>query len=88
MQSIKDQIETYIKANGMRRTIERNILIDCVEHMKDFDIKKLLECAKLNAISKPSVYFFIELLVKIGIVKIQERYVFNFKTKSDENQKE
>lgn len=86
MQSIKDQIEAYIKANGMRNTKERNILIACVEQMKTFDIKELLDCARIHAISRPSVYFFIELLVKIGIVKIQERYVFNLKPKKDEKE--
>lgn len=84
MQSIKDQIEDYISKNNMRRTPERKILIDCIEHMKEFNVKELLDCARINAISRPSVYFFIELLVKIGIVKIQERYVFNPKTKKDE----
>ncbi len=84
MQSIKDQIEAYIKANGMRNTKERNVLITCVEQMKTFDIKELLDYARIYAISRPSVYFFIELLVKIGIVKIQERYVFNTKTKSND----
>lgn len=86
MQSIKDQIDAYIKANGMRRTNERKILIERLVDMKEFSVNQLLNEAKINGISKASVYFFIELLVKIGIVKIQERYVFNFKTGEDEKE--
>jgi len=75
--SYKPQIEAYIKANKMRRTPERNKLIDCLDSMKEFSVIELLNDAAVVGISKASVYFFIELLVKIGIVKIQERYVWN-----------
>ncbi len=76
--SYKTQIEAYIKANKMRRTPERKILIERLDEMNgDFSITQLLNHATVNKISRPSVYFFVELLVKIGIVKIQERYVWN-----------
>lgn len=77
MESVKDQIESYIKSNKMRITKERKQLIECIECMKDFSIKELLNDAAVMGISIPSVYFFVELLVEIGIVKIQERYVWN-----------
>lgn len=77
MKNIKEQIDNYIAENKMRRTPERNKLIDCLCAMKEFSVKELLNDAAVMGISKASVYFFIELLVKIGIVKIQERYVWN-----------
>lgn len=88
MQSIKYQIEAYIKANGMRNTKERNSLIECVESMKEWDSNELFNHAAIVGITKASVYFFIKLLEKAGIVIIQKRIVFNPKNKSDENKKE
>lgn len=77
MESIKEQIESHIKLNKMRMTKERKQLIECVACMKEFNIKEILNDAAVMGISKPSVYFFVELLVNIGILKIQERYVWN-----------
>lgn len=80
--SYKTQIECYIKANKMRRTPERNKLIDCLDSMKEFNVSELLNYAAVMEISKASVYNFINLLDSIGIIKEQEKYVFNLKNKN------
>jgi len=81
MQSIKTQIEAYITANKMRRTKERTSLIECVASMKEFSITELLNHAASNGVTNASAYLFVGLLVKIGIVKIQERYVWSDEVK-------
>lgn len=82
MENLKQIVFDYIDKNNqsgnrMRVTHERKLLIDKASDMKVLNLPELLEYAKSEKISKPSVYFFIELLVKIGVVKIQERYVWN-----------
>lgn len=82
MENLEQVIKDYISINSdsgnkMRWTHERKLLTDKASTMEVLSISELLLYAETERIAKPSVYFFIELLVKIGIVKIQERYVWN-----------
>lgn len=77
MKNLKQKVDSYIIANDKRRTPQRYALISECEKMQTFDIERLLKFASENKISKASVYFFIELLVEMEIIKIQPRYVWN-----------
>lgn len=77
MKNLKQKFDSYIIANDKRRTPQRYKLISECEKMETFDIERLLNFATENKISKASVYFFIELLVEMEIIKIQPRYVWN-----------
>lgn len=77
MKNLNQKVDSYIIENDKRRTPQRYALISECEKMETFDIERLLAFATENKISKASVYFFLELLVEMEIIKIQPRYVWN-----------
>ena len=66
-----DILNQYLEEQGLRKTAERNIIIDEIYKINDhFDIEELFKIiSKKHKISKATVYNTIELLNKLELVK-------------------
>lgn len=74
---IQEKVRQHIAKNGGRNTHERNVLIDIVSKMEVFRMETLIVEAKKQRVSRGTVYLFVEMLEKIGVLVKQESHRFN-----------
>lgn len=70
--SFRDTVYTYLAEQGLRRTAQREAIIEAVMSTKEhFHAEELLEMAKVidRSVSRATVYRTIPLLVKSGLLR-------------------